>query len=471
MVERDLSYYTFRCANEIGMMLYYKKDVQIIMQYVEDIIRINNLYEVEKNIWDMVYKTIKITNEYTISNVKDIFRDNRLLSDEEIDELNNENIVDKLDDTLSYYKRLYERKSLLDRLELATECLDSGRDIDTNEIINVIEKFNNYSNEISNTIESLQEKYDDKRDNTKISTTIDRIDKIGAEYTKGTVNTVFAYTGCYKTMYCTNVAYKAISNNLNVCYISLEVPEENMYYNFLSRYSNESTFEKVIQHVDLKRRNLEKSDKEYVFKKVLPEFKEKLSKHLIILDECNSDVDNYLDFTIMLKRVDDEFINRTNKGIDLVIVDHINLLKFNQSNNMNDYSRVNHWMSFFRKNSINFVGRKKQVCFLIAAQSSRSGYDRARNNGGEYTLDGIAEGNEIERASTTVISIYSDATLKQENTALMQLLKGRDCEQMYEPISVKVNAKSYLIEDEGEELQSDNENFEYGEDLEEDYDY
>ena len=54
-----------------------------------------------------------------------------------------------------------------------------------------------------------------------------------------------------------------------------------------------------------------------MFKQILPIFKEKLSKHLIVLDECTADVDNYLDLTVLLKKVEDEFIKRTEKGVDL----------------------------------------------------------------------------------------------------------------------------------------------------------
>ena len=233
MGEHDLSYYTFKCANEIGMMLYYKYDINIIKKYVEEIKKIPNLYDVEQTIWHMVDKTIKITGEYNILNVKDIFRDNRILSDEELKELDNENIADKLDDTMNYYKKLYERKQILDVLETAVEGFNLGKDIDTNEVISSIEKLNNKSTNIGNSIETLEDKYGVEQDETLISTAITKIDNIGANFMKGTINTVFGYTGSFKTMYCTNVAYKAMCDGLNVCYISLEISEENMYYNFL----------------------------------------------------------------------------------------------------------------------------------------------------------------------------------------------------------------------------------------------
>ena len=49
--------------------------------------------------------------------------------------------------------------------------------------------------------------------------------------------------------------------------------------------------------------------------------------------------------------MENEFIKRTGHGVDLLIVDHINLLKFSEERKMNDYAAVNHWMSYFRKNA------------------------------------------------------------------------------------------------------------------------
>jgi replicative DNA helicase len=453
--EYDLSYYTYKCANEIGMMLYYKKDIVVIKDYLRILQQIDNLFPLEKRYWELCMEVINITGNYTLTDVKNIFRDNRLLSDEELSELDNENIVDKLDETVERYQNLYYRKSVVDSITNWIADFNLGKECDTETVLSAFETLNQTTSEIEDTLETLEEKYNEVSDNTIISSGIKRIDEYGATFMKGTINTVFGYTGSFKTMYCSNMAYQAIKQGLNVCYLSLEISATNMYYNMLSRYSQEDEFNIKIEHSKTKNKTLLDSESKYLFNIILPEFKKELANHLIILDESKLNSGNYSTMTAILKKVDDEFIKTTNKGIDVVVVDHINLLKFNNYECMNDYSKVNHWMSFFRKNCINFVNRNKPVCFVIVAQSSRSGYEKATAKEGIYTLDAIAEANEIERSSSVVLSIYTDAEIKKNNSALVQVLKGRDCGEMVEPICIRVVPEYYLVDDNQETLKEE----------------
>lgn len=453
--EYDLSYYTYKCANEIGMMLYYKQDIAEIKEYLITLLRINNLFPLEQKYWELCMKAINITGNYTLTDVKNIFRDNSMLSDEELSELDNENIVERLDETIERYHNLYYRKSVIDSITNWIADFNLGKECDTETVLTSLETLNQTTSEIENTLETLEERYNEASDNTIISTGIKRIDEYGATFMKGTINTVFGYTGSFKTMYCSNMAYQTIKQGLNVCYLSLEISATNMYYNMLSRYSQEDIFNIKIEHSKTKNKTLLDSENKYLFNKILPEFKKELASHLIILDEAKLNSGNYSTMTTILKKVDNEFIKKTNRGIDVVVVDHINLLKFNSQECMNDYSKVNHWMSFFRKNCINFVNRNKPVCFVIVAQSSRNGYEKATAKQGIYTLDAIAEANEIERSSSVVLSIYTDAEIKANNGALMQVLKGRDCGEMIEPISIRVIPEYYLVDDNKETLKKD----------------
>lgn len=445
--ERDLSYYTFKQANELGMMLYFKKDVSIIREYIDKILRIPNLFEIEQRIWNLSLEVINITGTYSIANVRDIFRDNRILTYEEISELENQEIVNQLDEAIDNYIALYRRKEVFDAMAKWLEDFRLGRHINSKEVIDTIENFDYQTFEIGNTLSKLEENYNQETDNTKITTCIKYIDNIGATFRKGTINTILGFTGSYKTMYCTNVAYNAIKQGLNTCYISLEISASNMYYNFLSRYSNEPDFKYRISHTKIKNKDLDNDEKKYLFTDMVEKFKNQLDNHLIIVDETNLNIKDFTSFDAVLKKIDDEFIKRTNKGVDVVIIDHLNLLKFDETNQMNDYSKVNHWMSYFRKNCINFVRKDKQVCFIIAAQSNRSGYERAMANGGSYTLDSIAEGNEIERSSAVVLGLYTDAGLKKQELAKIQVIKGRDCGEMERPIEISVQPTYYLVKD------------------------
>lgn len=444
--ERDLSYYTYKKANELGMMLYFKKDIAIIKQYITRLLEIPNLFDIEKEFWELAIKAINITGEYNISTIRDIFRDNRFLTDEEINKLNDDNIVNDLDETMDSYISLYKRKTAVDCVVNWIENFRLGRQCNNQEVIEAIEKVGTIDFNIDDVLSSLKNNYEESTDAGTISCCVPKISQLDADFRKGTINTVFAYSGHYKTLYCTNVAYNAIKNAVNTCYISLEISSANMYYNFLSRYSNESIFERKISHSKMKNHRLDEEEKKYLFDVLVPQFKNEMDKHLIILDESNLIITDFTDFDNALRKVDDEFISRTGKGVDLVIIDHVNLLKFDDNSNRNDYSKVNYWLAYFRKNCINFVHRKKHVCFLAAAQSNRNGYQNARKNGGVYTLDSIAESNETERASSIVLALYADEELKNSELATIQLLKNRDNATMEEPLNIGVKPKYYFLD-------------------------
>ena len=156
-------------------------------------------------------------------------------------------------------------------------------------------------------------------------------------------------------------------------------------------------------------------------------------------------------FDDIFSTVETNFIKTTGRGVDLVVIDHLNLLKFSDSSGMNDYSKVNHWMSYFRRNCMNFLKKHKQVCILVAVQCSRDGYERAKRNGGTYSLTGVAEANEVERASENVLAIYSDCSLKEHLKAKIQIIKGRNCGETSTPLMISVNPKYYIVSDNDED--------------------
>ena len=49
----------------------------------------------------------------------------------------------------------------------------------------------------------------------------------------------------------------------------------------------------------------------------------------------------------------------------------------------------------------------------------------------------------------------TDAEIKKNNSALVQVLKGRDCGEMVEPICIRVVPEYYLVDDNKESLKKD----------------
>ena len=291
--------------------------------------------------------------------------------------------------------------------------------------------------------DKLRETIENQQEDVNLSTGIKILDENQAFIKKGKISTVFAYTGSFKTMFCSNTAYNIMKNNGNVLYLSLEINKAEMYINFLSRYSYE--FYKKISHSDIKNNALNYDDKDYLFNTIYPDFNDKLKPHLIVFDETDIPSNTYATFSKLLLQADNSFMKRTGHGIDLVIVDHLNLLKFDSGEKAyNDYSAVNHWMSYFRKNAINFLDQKRQIAILCACQSSREGYKNAVKNN-KYDLTGIAEGNEIERSSQLVLSIFTTDRDRKENQTIMQILKSRDNKPAPELLIVGLEPKYYTF--------------------------
>ncbi len=415
-------------------------------EYLERILNIPYLLDDERNRWNALYNCYKRTGELLKADIIKVFGFQKLNS-QDINILIDVNNDDEIDKYLKCYENIMSYADMYMTLsKTKTKLLEDGV-LDGKVIFEKLYNLAHYKPIMTDTLSNLENIYDEEVDKTKISTCIEEIDDLNAAFRKGTVNAVMGYTGSYKTLYCTNVSYNAIKNGLNVCYISLEISRSEMYYNFLSRYSNESIFDRKLCHTDMKFKELAKEDKDYLFHTMVPSFKEELSKHLAIVDESDFDSNNSSSFDDIFRSVESNFIEATGKGVDFVIIDHLNLLKFSDSNGMNDYSKVNHWMSYFRRNCKNFIRKHKQVCILVAVQSSRDGYEKAKNNGGSYSLTGAAEGNEIERSSENVLAIYSDSDLKKESLAKIQIIKGRNCGEMSEPLKISVDPRYYIVSD------------------------
>ena len=120
-----------------------------------------------------------------------------------------------------------------------------------------------------------------------IKTGVSQVDERTGGLQPGTFNTLAGFAGAGKTTAAVNIAYNAMKEEKNICYITLEVPKLDMVYDFLSRHSFESKFKKPISHSIIKKKELTKEDSEYLFTDVLNDFRENMEKHLYILDETD----------------------------------------------------------------------------------------------------------------------------------------------------------------------------------------
>ena len=140
---------------------------------------------------------------------------------------------------------------------------------------------------------------------------------------------------------------------------------------------------------------------------------------LKFLDETDFKTLSFGEIREKLENCDDEMREKTGYGLDAIIVDHINLCKFNGSGKKysSETAEGNAYVSFFRKLSLAFRkdedGNMRKIAVIILSQINRTGRQKADKNHGRYTLNALAEFNELERAAQVVCTIYTNDEMKE----------------------------------------------------------
>lgn len=290
--------------------------------------------------------------------------------------------------------------------------------------------------EYKNILGDLKEIYTASALEKGIPTGISQVDERTGGLQPGTFNCLAGFAGAGKTTAAVNIAYNALEMEKNVCYITMEVPKIDMNYNFLSRHSFESKFKKPISHSNIKKKELSKQDADYLFDEILPDFKQLYEDRLYILDETDFEAYTFTAFENRLRACDKLATEKTGHGLDLVIVDQAQLLKFGGGIDKagNETSVINLYVSFFRQQAINFLHSKRPCTILMLSQINRDGFNYACKHQGRYSLTNLAEANELERASAIVLALFTDESLKASKQVSIQMLKSRNGETLVDPV-------------------------------------
>lgn len=297
---------------------------------------------------------------------------------------------------------------------------------------------------ISDCYDELESIYNNFTERKPISTGIKELDDNNIDIAKGELTTLIGATGSYKTTFMTNIAYNKIKEGKNVVYLSIEEPKVNMYFNLLSLHSTDNKFSMYIPHSELKRSVLTEEQKKVLFHDVYEDFKG-YKKHLSLIDENDIELNSFSNYTKILSKVDKQFIKETGTGIDILIVDHIQMLKNNTDLvGNNSYELVSKWIDYFRRNTVNFLGTGKTVATLVVSQVNRKGQEESKRKYGRYSLNAIADSAEIERQSANVFSIRNEYTLFTSE-AMFTVHKYRNLEKPDKEIHIKITPKYYAF--------------------------
>ena len=335
---------------------------------------------------------------------------------------------DALDDYIRLYIANVKNNNIARELfKLSNEIKTNGMTEDIATRITNLSKSDTVSIPYTDISKEILERYEQKTESDNIFTGVKRIDEDSGGLHKGALATILGFAGSFKTTWAINISYNAIQKGVNVLYLSLEVSKESIYYDLLSRHSFNDNFKYHIEHQDLKTKKLKDEEFKYLSETIYPDL-QKAEGKIYIIDETELEAYSIFALESKFSEIEKLAIEETGKGIDLLVVDHAQLLKFdsNAKNAGNETSVLNNYISYFRQSILNWCKTGRQIAGLVLSQSSREGYKEAVRNEGRYRLTALAEANELERASSLVLSVYSSEALKQVKAAKVQVLKNRD---------------------------------------------
>jgi replicative DNA helicase len=251
----------------------------------------------------------------------------------------------------------------------------------------------------------------------------------------------------HNTTFGVNIAYNnAVKMGYNICFCSFEVPREDIWFNLISRHSADIKFERYsfVGHERIRRCELTEDEQDFLWNEVVPDLEASKGK-IIILQSSDFKSKDPNDLLQKLEEVDDYVKQKTGTPIDAFIWDHIQMFKFSTgvAKGSTEGSVMNAYTNQFMNWALDFRGRK--TIQVMLAQVNRTGWLKAVKRGGLYDLTAIAEVNEVERASSRILSIFTDDNLKASKECKVQLLKSRFGKPVPDPVSVFVDPECYIF--------------------------
>lgn len=265
----------------------------------------------------------------------------------------------------------------------------------------------------------------------------------GASY--GTITTLFGFTASLKTTTALSMVYSNAKDlGYNTAVITLEVPKKELYFNLLSRHALTMDPSTKITAKRIKKAMLSDDEESVLWGEVEPDF-HKLKGKIFILDRgdiCDCITGDMTDesFLTALTMVDEQC-----DGLDAFVVDYVNLTKYFQSSNAFEQG-VNAFIGFLNDVVIKFHDGKGLIG-IVLAQGNREGWKKACRKGGRYTIDALAEFNQMEQSSYYVIALFLDEALKASGEVKVQLLKHRAGNTIEEPFTTLTAPENFFVGD------------------------
>lgn len=316
----------------------------------------------------------------------------------------------------------------------------------TQEVINTIYQYAEMNHaeekEYQSIADTFAEEYKNKETTKGISFLCPELDKNTGGIQPGSICTILGGSGNMKTTYASNIIFNAMKEGSNILFLSMEETPFQLYQKLLSRASID--LGKPLQHQDIIQRKLTEKDEEVLIKEVYPHFTSFKGK-LYLLGEGDLPDYSFITLENKFKEIDKKAQAETDHGIDIVVVDHIQLLKFAVPGA--EMSATNMYVSFFRQQSLNWLHSGRQIIFILLSQANREGIAYSKKHDGQYMMQHVAEASEVERASSYIITVFTDDMVQITKLLKVGAIKLRSSQLPMNTIQIYADGAYYQVGD------------------------
>lgn len=270
-------------------------------------------------------------------------------------------------------------------------------------------------------------------------TGIQRADDVIQGIMPGTLTTVFAAPGHFKSTFCYNLAYyNSVKCGYNCLFITLEIPKDDVIINMVSRFSYDEG--SPIPAEVIKKGNL--TDKEQAnLTDLFKRYQKQKKGDITVLDQSDLFDWNPVSFGNFL----DELQDKTN--FDFLILDYIQRLKHVSVKGMDYKELANAIISVLQSKTIGCGKAKKKMSVILCSQAKREGIERADRTQGTYAQTDGAELNNLERDSYYIFSLWSTEDMRNNGNTNYQLLKHRGGITLADVLNVSVEPQCFVFGD------------------------
>lgn len=245
--------------------------------------------------------------------------------------------------------------------------------------------------------------------------------------------------GSGKTTFAISATYGALRNRFNCAYITTELSQTDLLFNFLSRHSYEMGYNLKADRI--KKAILSDAEHETLLKVTDDWMAQQESGKMGKLRIYQGS--DFTPFSPIFFKNEITKLKQAWGELDMLVLDYIqNCVVWKADPRQDPAQFLNGVVEFLRSFTIDFEGRG--LVLMLLSQLNREGMKKvARSHCADLTC--FAELNSLERCAHTAIVIHSDAASKLNGQTLMQIVKNRSGEVMPELRTINFEPAYFMV--------------------------